>query len=44
MNRVSFIPPDIAATVIPDPSDMPERRRALDTRHSFIVQAPAGSG
>ncbi|HSM79222.1 MAG TPA: UvrD-helicase domain-containing protein, partial [Bryobacteraceae bacterium] len=23
---------------------MPERLRALDTRHSFIVQAPAGSG
>ncbi len=44
MSRVSFIPPDIAATAIPDPSDMPERRRALDTRHSFIVQAPAGSG
>jgi ATP-dependent exoDNAse (exonuclease V) beta subunit len=34
--------PDVATT--PDLSDMPERRRALDIRRSFIVQAPAGSG
>ncbi|HVW63394.1 MAG TPA: UvrD-helicase domain-containing protein [Nitrosospira sp.] len=33
-----------ASFVSPGLSDMPERRRALDTRHSFIVQAPAGSG
>src|SRR5690348_2896397 len=27
-----------------DIPDLPERRRALDPAHSFIVQAPAGSG
>ncbi|MCB1754600.1 MAG: UvrD-helicase domain-containing protein, partial [Gammaproteobacteria bacterium] len=26
------------------PADLPQRRRALDTRQSFIVQAPAGAG
>jgi ATP-dependent exoDNAse (exonuclease V) beta subunit len=34
--------PQVAAMT--DVADMAERRRVLDARHSFIVQAPAGSG
>lgn len=34
----------LQVAAMPNGADMAERRRVLDARHSFIVQAPAGSG
>ncbi|SCY48942.1 ATP-dependent exoDNAse (exonuclease V) beta subunit (contains helicase and exonuclease domains) [Nitrosospira sp. Nl5] len=41
MNSASLMPPISSTPLAPD---FAERRRALDPEHSFIVQAPAGSG